>query len=167
MIAPYQGFFQVTQTYNPPTHRGLDLVGITSKNIYCTINGVVRRAGWENPNDHSQGWGIRLAIQESGSNRWFYFGHLSTYIVAVGQTVSVGQKIAVEGNTGHSTGSHLHYECRLNDDASQVQDISTISGIPNAIGTYDAGGTPTPGSNGNGFSLAIAGYIFKKRRNIL
>lgn len=156
MIAPYQGRFQETQTYNPPTHKGLDLVGLDSKRIYSTVDGTVVRVGWENPNDHNQGWGQRIVIKETGSNRYFYFGHLSRYSVSVNQTVTVGQLIGVEGNTGHSTGSHLHYEARLNDDANQPLDISAISGIPNALGIYDAGTTPpTPGDPLSGWIIAI------------
>ena len=54
-------------------------------------------------------------------------------------TVKVTDVIGIEGSTGKSTGSHCHYECRLNDNKAQAQNISEISGIPNALGTYDDG----------------------------
>lgn len=165
MIAPYRGQFQVTQTYNPPSHRGLDLVGIDSKTIYSTIDGVVVRAGWENPNDHSQGWGQRIVIKQSGSNRYFYFGHLDSYTVVPNDIVALGQIIGIEGNTGHSTGSHLHYECRLNDDVNQVQDISAISGIPNAIGIYNSGVDPDiPDDDWSGRLFVVLSKFVKKRK---
>lgn len=162
MVAPYRGHFRVTQIYNPPTHKGLDLVGIDSESIYSTINGTVMRSGWENPSDHSQGWGMRIAIKETGSNRWFYFGHLSSIAVVVNQVVTIGEYLGEEGNTGYSTGSHLHYESRYNDDSNQPLNISSISGIPNELGVYDAGGGPTPVGEFP-YWLTPFIYILKKR----
>lgn len=163
MVAPYHGRFKVTQIQSA-SHDGLDLVGIDSKTIYCTVQGTVIRAGWENPQDHSQGWGLRVAVKETNSNRYFYFGHLSSIAVSVNQSVSVGTVLGIEGSTGYSTGSHLHYCARLNDSASQPLNISQISGIPNQIGIYDSGETPTPTpTEGNGFLVCLAGF-FKKRK---
>ena len=138
MNSPYMGKFKVSQAYSS-AHTGLDLVGIDSKEIHSTVAGRVIRAGWENPNDHSQGWGQRVVIQKSGTDQYYYFGHLSEIKVKAGDTVKVTDVIGIEGSTGTSTGSHCHYECRLNDSKAQAQNISTISGISNALGTYDDG----------------------------
>ena len=55
MNSPYMGNFKVTQKYSD-SHDGLDLVGKDSKEIHSTVNGIVEFAGWENPNNHSQGF---------------------------------------------------------------------------------------------------------------
>ena len=57
----------------------------------------------------------------------------------VGEHVKITQIIGIEGNTGHSFGSHLHYCCRNNASKSEIRNICTISGIPNKLGTYDDG----------------------------
>lgn len=138
MNSPYKGKFKVTQEYKGFAHDGLDLVGITDKNIYSTVDGVVERAGWENGSAKTQGFGLYVRIKQSGSNDRYYFGHLSKVNVKVGQTVKKGDVLGVEGNTGYSTGSHCHYCIRGNASKLQVKDVSEISGIPNKIGTYKA-----------------------------
>lgn len=142
MNSPYIGKFRVSQCFSA-NHTGLDLVGVDSKEIHSTVYGTVIRAGYENENNQKQGFGLRIVIKQNGSNKYFYFGHLSAIFVKVGQVVSVTQKIGIEGNTGNSTGSHLHYECRLNDNKKEYQNISSLSGIPNNIGTYDDGYRPS------------------------
>lgn len=129
MNTPYRGKFRVSQVYSA-SHDGLDLVGVDSKNIYSTVTGTVERAGWENANDHSQGFGRYVRIKEAGSTDRYYFGHMSEVKVKVGDTVSAGTLLGVEGSTGYSTGSHCHYGCRTDADKAQAKNISKISGIP-------------------------------------
>ena len=156
MVAPYQGVFKVTQIQSSQ-HDGLDLVGVSSKNIYSTIAGTVVRAGWENPSDHTQGFGQRVVIRKTGTTDYYYFGHLSSYSVSVNQSVTVGQKIGVEGNTGHSTGSHLHYCARRDDDRNKPLWMPSISGIPNEVGTYDTQDPPDPENWSGIFLVTILG----------
>lgn len=137
MNSPYVGTFKVSQKYKGTDHDGMDLVGITSKDIYSTINGTVLKAGWENPNNTKQGFGQYVKIQEANSPNIYYFGHLSAFSVKAGQVVAKGQKIGVEGNTGKSTGSHCHYCCRINGDKAKHLNIADLIGIPNAEVTYE------------------------------
>lgn len=137
MNSPYKGKFKVTQEYKGTTHDGLDLVGLDNKNIYSTINGVVEYAGWENPSNRKQGFGLYIRIKQNNSIDKYYFGHLSQIKVKIGQQIKIGDLIGIEGNTGYSTGSHLHYCVRGNGSKSKIKNISTISGIPNKIGTYN------------------------------
>jgi murein DD-endopeptidase MepM/ murein hydrolase activator NlpD len=139
MNAPYNGKFRVSQEFKGAAHDGLDLVGVDSKEIHSTINGVVEKAGWENALNHKQGFGLYVRIKKDGTNEKYYFGHLSKVNVKAGQSVKIGQVIGVEGSTGKSTGSHCHYCCRNNGSKSEILDICKISGIPNKIGTYDDG----------------------------
>lgn len=140
MNSPYMGKFEVTQTQHSQ-HDGLDLVGIDSKEIHSTVSGTVHFAGWENPNDHSQGFGQYVCIK-AADGRFYYFGHLSEIRVKYGDAVKVTGVIGVEGSTGYSTGSHCHYCCRPQFAKGGALSISEISGIPNALGTYDDGYRP-------------------------
>lgn len=138
MLAPYKGKFRVSQQYKGTAHDGLDIVGVDSKNVYSTIDGVVEKAGWENALNHKQGFGLYVRIKQNGSTDKYYFGHLSSVCVKAGDKVSVGTLLGVEGNTGYSFGSHCHYCVRGNGSTAQIRDICAISGIPNAIGTYES-----------------------------
>lgn len=138
MNSPYNGNFRVTQCFKP-SHDGLDLVGLYDKEVHSTVNGVVERAGWENPNNKKQGFGIYVKIKKDNSADRYYFGHLSSLKVKVGDTVKIGQVIGIEGSTGKSTGSHCHYCVRGNSSFSQIRDVTAISGIPNKLGVYDDG----------------------------
>lgn len=108
--SPYSASFNVTQIYNPPNHYGIDMVGLSDKNIYSTVAGTVVDSRWENDNDHSQGYGQLVRILNPATGLYFIFGHLSERSVSEGDTVTAGQKIGVEGSTGNSTGSHVHYQ---------------------------------------------------------
>lgn len=135
MIAPIKGTFRVSQIYKGAAHKGIDLVCETDKTIYSTVDGVVEAARWDNPTNRKYGMGKYVRIRDGKGYR-YYFAHLSSLCVGVGQTVKRGQKIGVEGSTGHSSGSHLHYEVRRSTDNMSYMDISQISGIPNKIGRY-------------------------------
>lgn len=139
MNSPYNGKFKVTQLFNPTTHDGLDLVGIDSKEIHSTINGVVEKAGWENALNKKQGFGLYVRIKKDGSEDKYYFGHLSELKVKKGQRVAIGDVLGIEGNTGNSTGAHCHYCVRGNGSKKFVRDICIISGIPNRLEIFDDG----------------------------
>lgn len=132
MNSPYMGNFTVSQKYKPGEHNGLDLVGYDSKGIHSTVDGTVIWAGWENSNDHSQGFGQYVAIKSNADGKIYYFGHLSEVEVSLGQNVKCTDVIGTEGSTGKSTGSHCHYEIRSDFSWNAVAyDVSEISGIPN------------------------------------
>lgn len=137
MNSPYKSKFKVTQQYKGESHDGLDLVGLDSKQIYSTVDGIVERAGWENSADKKQGFGLYVRIKQEGSCDRYYFGHLSKVSVKVGQAVKQGDVIGIEGSTGKSTGSHCHYCARGNASKTQIRDICKLSGIPNKLGTYE------------------------------
>ena len=142
MNSPYMGKFQVTQEFKGQAHDGLDLVGLDSKEIHSTVNGTVHYAGWENSENHSQGFGQFVCVQGVDEN-FYYFGHLSEIKVKAGDTVKITDVLGVEGNTGYSTGSHCHYCARPQFSSGNAFNISEISGIPNTLGVYDDGYTTT------------------------
>lgn len=138
MNSPYKGKFKVTQIFKGSAHDGLDLVGLDSKTVYSTVEGVVEKAGWENSLNHKQGFGLYVRIKQNGTTDRYYFGHLSQLKCQKGDKVKVGDVLGVEGDTGYSFGSHCHYCVRGNGSKSEVRDINNISGIPNKMGTYKA-----------------------------
>lgn len=138
MNSPYYKRFEVTQEYKGAAHDGLDLVGLDSKEIHATVNGVIHYAGWENPNNHLQGFGQYVCIKGT-DNRYYYYGHLSEIKCRIGDKVKITDVIGIEGSTGYSTGSHCHYCIRPQFCKGNSYNVSQISGIPNALGVYDDG----------------------------
>lgn len=138
MNSPYYKRFEVTQEYKGAAHDGLDLVGIDSKEIHATVNGVIHYAGWENPNNHLQGFGLYVCIKGT-DNRYYYYGHLSKIKGRIGDSVKITDVIGIEGSTGNSTGSHCHYCIRPQFCKGNAYNVSQISGIPNVLGVYDDG----------------------------
>ena len=92
-------------------HQGIDLAAPFGTPIYATADGTVSEAGW-----NSGGYGNLIKI-DHGRGIETRYGHLSAVLVAAGQRVVRGQQIARMGSTGRSTGSHLHYEVRIDDHA--------------------------------------------------
>ena len=132
IVSPYKGKFKISQEFKGTTHQGLDLVGIDSKNLYSTTDGIVEVASNLDPT----GFGTYVRILANNGYR-YYYGHMSSVNVKVGDKVKIGDLIGVEGSTGHSTGSHCHYEVRKTSVKSSFADINEISGIPNALGIYN------------------------------
>lgn len=91
-------------------HAGVDISGPVGTPIYATADGVVGRAQWAN------GYG-NLVELDHGKGIQTRYGHLSAMLVQPGTRVARGQLIARMGSTGRSTGSHLHYEVRLDGHA--------------------------------------------------
>jgi len=88
-------------------HEGLDIASRTGTPVYATADGIVARSGT------APGYG-KLVVIEHGYGYRTYYGHNSKIYVKVGQRVRRGDRIAAVGNTGSSTGSHVHYEVRRN-----------------------------------------------------
>jgi len=91
-------------------HEGLDLGGTTGAPIYAADGGTVSFAGW------SDGYGKLVKINH-GNGYVTYYAHLDSISVYNGQKVAKGGMIGRLGNTGRSTGPHLHFEIRLNGRA--------------------------------------------------
>jgi murein DD-endopeptidase MepM/ murein hydrolase activator NlpD len=88
-------------------HPGIDLAGKVGTPIYATADGTVLRAGW-----NSGGYGNLIEI-DHGRGITTRFGHLSAILIRAGEKITRGQLIGRMGSTGRSTGSHLHYEVRI------------------------------------------------------
>jgi murein DD-endopeptidase MepM/ murein hydrolase activator NlpD len=91
-------------------HAGIDLAGPIGTPIYATADGTVGRA------EVAGGYGNLIELNH-GAGIATRYGHLSRMLVRAGEPVRRGQLIGLMGSTGRSTGSHLHYEVRLDGRA--------------------------------------------------
>ncbi|RLB33908.1 MAG: peptidase M24, partial [Deltaproteobacteria bacterium] len=88
-------------------HKGIDISTRMKAPIVAPANGIVTRIAW----DHGYG---RILTLTHGHGIVTRYAHLSKVLVKKGQYVKRGETIALVGNTGRSTGPHLHYEVLLN-----------------------------------------------------
>lgn len=91
-------------------HSGIDFTAPIGTPVYATGNGTIQSAGYDG------GYGLRVTIDHGYSYTTLY-GHMSKATVRAGQKVKRGDLIGYVGNTGTSTGPHLHYEVHKNGQA--------------------------------------------------
>lgn len=99
-------------------HKGVDWAVPTGTAVMASSGGTVLKAGW------GSGYGYVVYI-DHGDGRQTRYAHLSKVLVKAGQKVVQGQKIALSGNTGRSTGPHLHFEILIN--GAQVNPLKHLS----------------------------------------
>ncbi|MDO5369913.1 DUF5930 domain-containing protein [Paracoccus sp. (in: a-proteobacteria)] len=127
LAMPVKSAFRFTSGFGPRwgrQHQGLDLAGPVGTPIFSTADGVVTFAGWQ------RGYGNLIKIQHELGTETRY-GHLSKIRVKAGQKVSRNSLIGDMGNTGRSTGPHLHYEVRV--DGKAVNPMSFIKAAQNVF----------------------------------
>ena len=89
------------------THKGIDLRSAIGDTVYSAFSGRVRLTRFERG-----GYGFYVIVRHENGLETVY-GHLSRFLVKPDQYVKAGQPIALSGNTGRSTGPHLHFETRF------------------------------------------------------
>lgn len=97
-------------------HYGLDIDGDTGDPIASATGGIVSFSGWMG------GYGNLVVITDG--NTEYYYAHASALMVVEGETVTPGQVLAAVGSTGNSTGSHLHFEVRV--DGSPIDPMPLL-----------------------------------------
>lgn len=95
-------------TYDSGVHPAIDIGGAEGNPIYATDTGVVVYAGWS---DYGYGY---LIVIDHGTGWQSAYAHLSAVAVRCGQSVYQGGYIGALGNTGNSSGPHLHFELVIN-----------------------------------------------------
>ncbi len=122
-------------THHAHMHAGVDIPGPVGTPVYATADGIVaeaeRRGGYGNLVDIDHGKGIETR-----------YGHLSRILVTANQRVKRGQLIALMGSTGRSTGSHLHYEVRIDGKAVNPAPFLTSTDYLLAAQSADAHAIP-------------------------
>ena len=175
MQLPYKGDVRVSSPFGWRTmngervyHKGIDLVG-TEKTVRAVVGGVVGQSILiTDPKNRTSEWGNYVRV-DGEDGRLYYYCHLSKRLVDRGAKVSVGDAIGIEGSTGKSTGSHLHFEVRENGKSI---DPTTIIGIRNAVGTVQAAKTEVRTNyTVNGLTICRADdfsieYCDRKKKNI-
>ncbi|MDR2470223.1 MAG: M23 family metallopeptidase, partial [Tannerella sp.] len=109
-VLPVTGTLKVTSKYGirrRRMHRGIDLKVYVGDTVCAAFDGRVRIKSYER-----RGYGHYLVIRHPNGLETVY-GHLSKYLVSENDIVRAGQPIALGGNTGRSSGSHLHFETRF------------------------------------------------------
>lgn len=134
-----------TSNYGPRTHpvtgekgkmhHGIDYGSPVGTPIYANQPLTVTRAA---PSSQTGGYGNLVVAKDSAGND-HYFAHLDSINVKPGQTIVPGTKLGNTGNTGRSTGPHLHYEVRSNGKSVNPESINPATGKPY---THTAGFSP-------------------------
>ncbi|WGH89381.1 peptidoglycan DD-metalloendopeptidase family protein [Auritidibacter ignavus] len=133
LVKPVNG--PVTSKFGPRWgghHSGVDWAVPTGTPVRAALAGTVARTGWNIVTGRT---GIGVLLNHPG-NRNTYYGHLQKAKAAAGDDVSKGQTIALSGNTGNSTGPHLHFETW--SGGKPVDPLKHMGGIPE--GDDDGGG---------------------------
>jgi len=119
-IIPIDVPIKITSNYGPRRrrmHKGIDLKVEKGDTIRAAFDGKVRIKGYER-----RGYGYYLVLRHPNGLETIY-GHLSKFLVAENDIVRAGTPIGLGGNTGRSTGSHLHFETRFLGQALNPNDI--------------------------------------------
>lgn len=111
-------------------HYGLDINGCTGDTIYAAFAGKVRVRKYD-----AKGFGYYIVLRHDNGLETVY-GHLSKQLVNVNQEVKSGQPIGLCGNTGHSFGSHLHFETRVLGEAIDPALMFDIAAADMKADTY-------------------------------
>lgn len=127
-VLPIDTMTRVTSKYGPRRrrmHKGIDLKVQIGDTIRAAFDGKVRIRNFER-----RGYGNYLVVRHPNGLETVY-GHLSKALVNVDDIVRAGEPIALGGNTGRSTGSHLHFETRFLGQAINPADIIDFeNGVP-------------------------------------
>jgi len=114
-------------------HPGVDMAGPTGEPIAAAATGTVVRAGWFG------GYGNCIEI-DHGHGLATRYGHLSRIMVRIGDHIGAGDQIGRMGSTGRSTGSHLHFEVRV--DGHAVDPMPYLRAMPQIAAMQAAANAP-------------------------
>ena len=143
-------------------HAGTDLAVPVGTAVRAAWNGVVKKAGWNIVTGRS---GIGMLLAHSGGKNTYY-GHLSKALLKPGTEVKAGQVIAKSGNTGRSTGPHLHFETWQNGKPyNNIGLLRGGSGGGKKKALYDEGGILPPGITLAENKTGGNEYIYTKAQN--
>ena len=98
-------------------HTGVDFAVPVGTDVLAVASGKVANANW------GKSYGTQIVQKIEGQDVWVIYAHLSKSLVKPGDEIQKGQHIGESGNTGNSSGPHLHFEARNNIRWSAGQDV--------------------------------------------
>ncbi len=140
-ITQYFGYtkFALSGAYNGSKHNGVDMGTPVGTKIYAPLTGTVRNIGNTDLVPGCYSWGKWVLIDHPNGLSSM-FAHLSQISVAPGQQVTTGQIIGYSGNTGYSTGPHLHYTVYVSDgvNVQQFNQYKSVTSCGAALSPFAA-----------------------------
>ncbi|MFW0120279.1 peptidoglycan DD-metalloendopeptidase family protein [Rothia sp. P5764] len=152
VISPLKQRYPLSQGYNR-VHKGIDIAAPIGTPIYATADGIITHAG---AGARAPGvWGgNEIHVKSGGLERWF--AHLSEIAVRVGHMVRQGDYLGKTGNTGISSGPHLHFGVFNGGWPNDIDPLSYLGGAVN----FDA--SDLSGTGGGGGGSSIIGILAEK-----
>ena len=139
-ISSYYGYRKNPNTGNEELHRGVDIAVPTGTKVYAVHDGTVTTATYDSY------YGNYVVIEKDGYTT--KYAHMDSLSVSAGQEVTKGTVIGTTGNTGSSSGSHLHIECLYNGEYYNPLFYFDV-GTKTLYGENTGGGTTGGGNGGN------------------
>lgn len=181
---PLVGRYTVTSEFGMRwgrLHDGIDLSAGGGAQVVAAAGGTIWDVGSDGP---TSGRGNFIYVDVGGGVIHGYFHLAAVPTLTAGSTVATGAVLGIEGNTGHSTGAHLHFQVHINGTPTNPREWFTSAGVEvpplggSGVGPpAGAGGSPTPSGSpssptsggGNvpppGFPTSIAGYTTEQLIN--
>ena len=149
-----------TETYVSRNHKGIDLVSQGSKTVVSVTDGVVKRVASQSA------YGNYVWVENNDGTGAIYC-HLSSFLCKVGQTVTCKTPIGIEGSTGNSTGSHLHFGISTCKDYSEthVRDSWFNPAIYFGINNYTASKLKGMVFNGSGMIEGMSSGVYSTNQS--
>ncbi|MCD7971757.1 MAG: peptidoglycan DD-metalloendopeptidase family protein [Candidatus Azobacteroides sp.] len=149
----------ITSNYGPRGrryHYGTDLKVQIGDTIYAAFSGKVRMCKFE-----KKGYGYYVVLRHHNGFETVY-GHLSGFLVEEGDMVEVGQPIALGGNTGRSTGPHLHFEVRVKGQPINPAEVFDFKNQVAHADTYVFSGKKAAATKANATKYAAGSVKYYK-----
>jgi hypothetical protein len=156
-------FWPTAETYTYPgnrftaSHHAVDIETTEGSAVWSPADGKVTFAGWDNA--ANGGYGLYEIITTPDGYR-IILGHLSKLFVNVGDTVTGGQEVGLSGNTGNSSGPHLHFEIQTSEGYGHW--VNPLDAITQYLTNFltpgpEAGYAPTAGAAAPGAAAGTPG----------
>ena len=140
-ITQYFGYtqFALSGAYNGNAHNGIDLGAPTGTTLYAALSGIVRNIGNTDEVPGCYSWGKWILIDHPNGLSTLY-SHLSHIGVVNGQKVNTGDVIGYVGNTGYSTGPHLHFTVYITDavEVKRFSEFKSVTSCGAALSPFSA-----------------------------
>ena len=159
-----QRFNPITKNFSSEYHRGVDFGCSVGTKVSAADSGVVNVSGF------SQTAGNWVRIRNVGNGPLIKYMHLERSLVSIGNLVAKGQQLGLTGNTGRSTGPHLHFQVEVNEQAVDpmsrfcsrppLRDGVLQGGVMSPTDVLDPGSqAAAPGDGGTPPAMGLDGSI--------